>query len=109
VPDRLTLNEAQFLILLVLLDGPVHGYGIVKEIEDRTEGRVRLEPGNLYRYVRRLMQLGLVEDAEPSPASSRSSRRRPFRLTSDGRAALIADAERMSDLVRGLQQGLANS
>lgn len=101
------LNEAQFLILLILLEGPLHGYGIVKQIEERSVGRVRLEPGNLYRYVRRLTELGFVRDA--SNEESESGRRRLFEITPTGRDALIADAERMSSLVDVLRQRLAQS
>ena len=52
VDAKLPLRPVDFHILLVLTDGELHGYGIVKEIEARSEGRIRLEPGNLYRYVR---------------------------------------------------------
>ena len=99
------LNQTQFLILLVLMDGPRHGYGIVKEIAARTDGGVRLEPGNLYRFVKRLMELGYIADALPPEDASESgdSRRRYFAITAGGREALEEDAARMRNLVLALE------
>ena len=47
IDDLLPLSRVDFLVLLVLTDGERHGYGIVKEIEDRTEGKVQPLPGKL--------------------------------------------------------------
>ena len=100
------LNETQFLILLVLVDRERHGYGIVKEIEVRTGGRVRLEPGNLYRFVKKLMELGFLRDAEAPRGADAHERRRYFALTEDGRIALRDDAARMRSLVQALEARL---
>ena len=87
-------------ILLVLTDGALHGYGIVKEIESRSDGRIRLEPGNLYRYVRRLVEGGMVERAgRKASAEASDERRRYYRVTPFGRRVLAADAMRMRTLV----------
>ncbi|MGI9627903.1 MAG: PadR family transcriptional regulator [Longimicrobiales bacterium] len=110
MPQQSPLNQTQFLILLVLLDGPLHGYGIVKEIAARTDSGVRLEPGNLYRFVKRLMELGYIADAPQarSDESGRDARRRYFSLTRKGREALEGDAARMRSLVLALESRQGN-
>jgi DNA-binding PadR family transcriptional regulator len=100
VDSELPLKAVDFHILLTLTDGPLHGYGIVKGIEERSEGGIRLEPGNLYRYVRRLVEAGMVEAADRRSTGDESSeRRRDYRITTFGRRVLTADAERMRALV----------
>lgn len=107
---HLPLKAVDFHILLVLLNGPIHGYGMVKEIERRSDGRIRLEPGNLYRYVRRLVDEGLVEPAgHGEPAHAAGERRRDYRVTPFGRAVLLADAERMRSLADAVEAGAAES
>ena len=100
---HLPLKAVDFYILLVLGDGELHGYGIVKEIEERSDGAIRLEPGNLYRYVKRLVEHGMLEPAErravDGTRGAPSERRRYYRVTSFGRAVLAAEAVRMRGLV----------
>ena len=67
----LPLKAVDFHVLLVLTGHELHGYGIVKEIESRSGGRLRLEPGNLYRYIRRLVQEGMIEAAARRASSCR--------------------------------------
>ena len=109
----ISLKPVDFYVLLVLTDGDLHGYGLVKEIERRSEGGMRLEPGNLYRYVRRLVDAGLVEPATrrpvPSPSarpSAQAERRRYYRITARGRDVLRSDVERMRSLVAAAESGL---
>src|SRR5260370_21028883 len=59
--DHLPLKPADFHILLTLLDGPLHGYGIMKEVERESGGEVRLEIGSLYRLLGRLLNDELLE------------------------------------------------
>lgn len=100
IDDLLPLSRVDFLVLLVLTDGERHGYGIVKEIEDRTEGKVQPLPGNLYAVMRRLMESGLVTraptEAGPDPEGRK---RRYYRITDTGRRVLAADAAMMRSLV----------
>jgi len=100
-PDSfLPLKPVDYQILFVLFRRELHGYAAVKAIAERTDGRVQLEPSNLYRRVRRLMKDGLVEESEARPTPELDDeRRRYFTLTPLGRAALAADARRMRDLV----------
>lgn len=96
---HLPLKPIDFHILLVLTDGDLHGYGIVKEIEVRSEGRIRLEPGNLYRYIRRLVDEGMVEPSERRSAPDETERRRYYTVTPLGREVLADEVGRMRSLV----------
>ena len=100
VSSELPLKAVDFHILLTLAEGPLHGYGIVKGIEERSAGGIQLEPGNLYRYVRRLVEAGMVEaSGRRSTGDDASERRRDYRITGYGRRVLAAEAERMRTLV----------
>jgi DNA-binding PadR family transcriptional regulator len=94
------LKPVHFHILLVLLRGPLHGYGIVKEIEESTGGSLRLEPGNLYRYIGQLRRAGFVAEVDPDPKRGEGDeRRRYYEVTQGGRNALEAEVDRMKGLV----------
>lgn len=96
----LPLKPTDYQILFVLFRRELHGYAMVKAIEERTDGRVRLEPSNLYRRLRRLMTDGLVEESADRPAPELDDeRRRYYGLTQLGRAVLAAEAQRMRALV----------
>lgn len=88
-------------ILLALLEGPLHGYGIKQAVEERTEGRVRLGSGTLYEAVHRLVDAGHIEevDAPPSEPSSGGPPRRFYRLTEAGREALAEEVRRLDSMV----------
>jgi DNA-binding PadR family transcriptional regulator len=97
VGDLGGLAEASIQILVVLSAGPAHGYAIMTEVERET-GRA-LGPGTMYAALSRLEQRGLIE---PLPAVDR---RRPYRLTALGAAALATELERMRALAdRGLER-----
>lgn len=99
--DYLPLKARDYEILFVLARGEMHGYGLVKEIEDRTGGVVSLEPASLYRRLRRLRADGLVKPAEERPTpEADDERRRYYRITELGREVLRAEAMRMRSLVR---------
>lgn len=95
------LTPAVFHILLALAQGDRHGYGILKDVLEQTDGDVRLGPGTLYGTLQRLMEAGLVEEVPGNaPDADHDSRRRYYRITRQGRRALGADVERMDSLVR---------
>ena len=95
------LTPAVFHILLALAQGERHGYGILKDVLEQTDGDVRLGPGTLYGTLQRLMEAGLVEEVPGiAPDADHDSRRRYYRITRQGRRALGADVERMDSLVR---------
>jgi DNA-binding PadR family transcriptional regulator len=89
------LTPALFHVLLSLADGEKHGYAILKEIEERTGGDVRLSTGTLYGIIKRLLQDGWIRE---STAGS-TDRRRAYKLTAFGRKVALAEAERLRDLV----------
>lgn len=97
----LPLSPQQFHILLALVDGQRHGYGIIRDVETRTEGAMRLGTGTLYTALARLEALGLVDEPARRPrALDDDQRRKYYRLTARGRAVLEAETERLEALVR---------
>lgn len=94
MPDSPPLREPTFLILAALGPRPLHGYGIIKSVEEMSGGRVRLRAGTLYGALERLESQGYVtpagEGSEGGPA------RRYYRLTEAGTALLAEEAARMA-------------
>jgi PadR family transcriptional regulator, regulatory protein PadR len=80
-----------FFVLTALADGPRHGYGIVGEVADLSQGRVKLKIGSLYGVLDRLAAEGLIEPDREEAYEGRL--RRYYRLTQDGRRALAEEAE----------------
>ena len=90
------LRPVEFEILLVLTGGESHGYGIIKEAEERSNGGSRIETGTLYRALRRLTSAGLVEPTERRPAAEiDDERRRYFSITPFGREVAATEARRL--------------
>lgn len=96
----LPLTPAVFHLLLALSDSDRHGYGIAKEVAERTGGRVRMGPGTIYGTLTRMRDAGLVEERVPE-ADRRpgDERRRYYRITSLGRTVARAEARRLAELV----------
>jgi len=110
VAALLPLKPQDYHILFVLLDVERHGYGMVKEIERQTGGKVRLEAGNLYRSVRRMIQRGLIVESDRRPApESDDERRRYYGITDLGRRVVVAETDRMRELVAAAEAQLAMS
>ena len=81
--------------------GERHGYGIMQDVFEHTEGRTELEAGSLYRTIRRLGEQGLLEESSRRPAAEADDeRRRYYRLTAFGRKVVAAEAARLRALVR---------
>jgi PadR family transcriptional regulator PadR len=96
------MREPTYYILATLLDGPLHGYAIIKRAEELSGGRVRPAAGTLYAALDRLAGEGLVETVREETVNGRA--RRYYGLTRDGATALRAEARRMAqaaDLVFG--------
>src|SRR5262245_51485873 len=95
-----TLTPAAFHILLVLAGGENHGYAIMREVADNTQGKMRLGPGSLYGTIKRMLADGWIEasDERPDPELD-DERRRYYRLTGVGRKLVQAEAERLEQLV----------
>src|SRR5262249_29949545 len=90
------LPSAAFQILLALAEEDLHGYGIMRQVEEQTQGRTRLGPGTLYSSIQSLLEEGLIEEIEPQS----DERRRYYRLTASGRKLARAEADRLADLLR---------
>ena len=97
----LPLTPATFQILMALLDGERHGYAIMQEVAERSEGSVRLGPGTLYGSLKRLLELGLIaESGERVDPDTDDERRRYYRITKLGLSTARAEARRLEQLVR---------
>ena len=107
ISDLLPLREPTFFILLSLSSGGKHGYAIMKEVEDLSQGKVKLSTGTLYEALARLLDQELIERisgqeaGEPSEeAQSHPGRpRKAYRLSQKGRRVLEAETARMQALV----------
>jgi DNA-binding PadR family transcriptional regulator len=99
----LPLKPHWFHVLLALSDQPQHGYGIMQDVLERTDGKVRLWPPTLYGTIKRLSEEDLIESSEARPPSeSDDARRRYYRLTTLGRKVLQAECARLEDLIRAV-------
>lgn len=101
------MDEKTFRILVVLATCPLHGYGIRREVEERTEGRVRLWPATLYGTLSGLTERGLIEETSSPGGPDDDPRRRYYALTAAGRSALSAEAARLEGLAHLARHRLA--
>jgi DNA-binding PadR family transcriptional regulator len=90
VPSPLT--PVVFHILLALSDGPLHGYAIMRAVDEAAEGAVNIGPGTIYGSLQRMEEAGLVRELAPE------GRRRRFGLTPPGRKALEDESARLTRL-----------
>jgi DNA-binding PadR family transcriptional regulator len=98
---RVPLPSAAFQILLALAGEDLHGYGIMRQVAEQTEGRLRLGPGTLYSSIQSLLEAKLIEELDRrEDAKLGQERRRYYRLTSSGRKLARSEAERLADLLR---------
>ena len=97
----LPLQPAVFHILMAVADDDRHGYAIIQDVSQRTDGAVRLSAGTLYRSIQRMLEDGLLTeiDERPNPEED-DERRRYYRITALGRSVARAEAQRLTDLVK---------
>ncbi len=99
-PDK-PLTPAVYHTLLALAEGPLHGYAISKDVEEATEGQLRMGPGTLYGTLQRMQKAGLLEEAPAEETDAvHAGRRRYYRLTAEGREALARETARLERAVR---------
>lgn len=108
IPDlhkRLPLSPAAFSILLALKAGEKHGYAILREVTEQSDGALKLLPGTLYNLLKRMLEDGWIEELEerPDPALD-DERRRYYRLTGLGERVVALEAERLAGLLRTAQK-----
>src|SRR5690349_20410034 len=85
-PEQLQpLTEATFFILLSLAPAPQHGYGIMKDVEALSQGRVAFSTGTLYGALKRLLEQGWIERFDNPEASESGRPRKDYKLTDLGR------------------------
>lgn len=95
------LPAAAFHILMSLADDDLHGYEIMRRVEQQTDGRTRIGPGTLYSSIQALLDAGfIVEIASRRDEDLNDERRRYYRLTAAGRKAAREEAERLADMLR---------
>ncbi len=96
----LPLTPLAFQVLLALADRDRHGYDIIREVDTRTDGLIRLRSGTLYTLLQRLLAEALIlESAErPAPAND-DQRRRYYAVTDFGRAVLTAEVRRLESAI----------
>jgi DNA-binding PadR family transcriptional regulator len=92
-----TLTPLSAAILFALADGASHGYAIIKEIEELTDGEMRPHTGSMYLALHRLLEDGLIAK---SPTRGEDARRRYYKLSDAGREAARLEARRLAQLVK---------
>lgn len=98
--SSLPLKPNILLILIALQEGEAHGYRIKRQVEELSDGAVRLDPGTLYRLIGRLLEDGLIEESDRRPDEELDdARRRYYRLTDLGEQVTAAELARMAALV----------
>ena len=98
---QLPLPEATFHILMAVAEDDRHGYAIIQDVTARTDGKLKLSPGTLYRSIQRMLEQGLIEETTERPAPELDDeRRRYYRITVFGRAVAKAETQRLAQLVK---------
>jgi DNA-binding PadR family transcriptional regulator len=95
------LPSAAFQILIALASEDLHGYGIMRQVVEQTDGRMRLGPGTLYSSIQSLVEEKLIEEVDQRKDTKLGGeRRRYYRLTSAGRKLARSEAERLAGFLR---------
>jgi DNA-binding PadR family transcriptional regulator len=101
----LPLTPLAFQVLLALADGERHGYAIIREVDERTDGLIKLRTGTLYTLLQRLLDEHLIEFRDAPDETVRADpRRKYYGLTALGRGVLSAEATRLQSLVSEAQR-----
>lgn len=93
------LTPLSMAILVALGGGDLHGYALLRQVEERSGGQLRPGTGSLYAALQRLMDEGLIVESPERPEDDDDARRRYYRITGDGRAAVAVEAGRLEELL----------
>jgi DNA-binding PadR family transcriptional regulator len=105
--DEMEFRKPSYFALATLIDGPLHGYAIVRRAAELSDGEVRLSTGTLYALLERAIDDGLVVAGKPYLEGGRT--RRDYTLTEPGRSELAAEAERLGNAARTVTRRLRAS
>ena len=95
------LPAAPLHILLAVSEGPIHGYGILQSVRERSGGALRLGTGSLYRHLSRLIAAGLVAEVQAAPSAD-TRRGSSYKVTARGRQVLSDERDRAAALLASL-------
>jgi DNA-binding PadR family transcriptional regulator len=98
--ELLPLPQAVFQILVALADQDRHGYAIMQDVAERTNGSLKLSPGTLYGSIKRMLEDGLIVEVGLRRNPKDDERRRYYRITQFGRDLARAEADRLTVLLR---------
>jgi DNA-binding PadR family transcriptional regulator len=107
IPQNMPLTEQTFYILLSLHAGPRHGYAILKDIEQLSQGRLLISVSTLYTALKRMLEQKLIERLESDREDQGGRPRKRYQLTPDGRRILATETQRLKDLVQAANQRLS--
>ena len=100
MPRSKNLPAASLHVALALLDGELHGYALMRRVEEFSDGAVKMGPGTLYGTLNRLVESGLIEETTGRRARADNERRRYYQLTPNGRTIAIDELTRLQQLVQ---------
>lgn len=101
VDDLLPLPPVTFHILVALAEEDRHGYAIMQDVAQRTDGGLKLGAGTLYRSIQRMLEQGLISEVSARPAPEMDDeRRRYYRITPFGRTVARAEARRLAQMLK---------
>ena len=103
ISDNLPLTEPTYMILLSLAHDPRHGYAIMKDVQEISQGRVTLSTGTLYSSLKRLLEVGWIERTADPHGNHDGRGRKAYRLTHLGEQVLQAEVERLRGLLKVAQ------
>ena len=97
--EFLPLSTANLYILLALAEKERHGYAVMLEVNEASEGAIKLGPGTLYRSIQDLLKDGLIQESASRPVRNEDQRRRYYGLTGLGRKVLASESRRLASVV----------
>jgi len=103
---ELPLTESTYTIMLSLASGPRHGYAIMQDVAELSDGRIELGTGTLYGALRRLLEQGWIDRVEEQEVDGRN--RKMYVLTAHGKKILDAETARLRQLLAAAGKRLAS-